>query len=214
MDQSFFAIAPGTTYPLQLPPGASASAEISPAQTASGELAGTMTWRDDVPSTYEVALALEYISDGTALSPRALDFGVVAVDELSAAQRINLENCGADSGPVKIKSLRGLRGPIGSWKILPRVGFSKQLAMHEKQAIEIAFQGTGRGRYEAELVVETKSGLETIRLIAEATGRDFANTSFYTCGCGTPGAPWRGWPVALAIVIVSVRRRRGSSSPR
>jgi hypothetical protein len=214
MTDSFLAATPGSLFPLALPPSMSVTAEISPAVSANGGLEGTLTWQDDVPTLHEIPVILEYVSSGTALSPGALDFGVVAVDVPGTSQRINLENCDADATTITVKSLRGLKGPIGAWVIEPTVGYAKQLGAHEKQAVNVTFKPPARGRYEAELQVATRDGVKTILLVGEATGRDFDETSFYTCVCNTPGAPWGGWPLPMAVVVIIVRRRRGSSSSR
>jgi MYXO-CTERM domain-containing protein len=39
-------------------------------------------------------------------------------------------------------------------------------------------------------------------------------TTFYACACSTPGAPWGGWPLPMAVAFLIARRRRGSSSSR
>ena len=64
---------------------------------------------------------------------------------------------------------------------------------------------------EAELTLITSDGKQVLHLIGDATGRDFDRTSFYACACSGPGAPTGGWPIAFAVVLVIVRRRRGSS---
>jgi hypothetical protein len=216
MDQSFLAATPGTTYPLDLPPGMTVIAEVTPAQSALGSLEGTMTWRDDVPSEYAIPIELEYIDVGTAVSPSALDFGIVEVGkQVDNGQRVLLENCDLAPSSITVKTLRGIRGPIAAWRLEPPVGFSKQLTAREQQSLVISFAPPGRGRYEAELVLETAgANTATVLLVGEATGRDFDSGSFYSCTCSTNGTPWRGWPIALAIVAISVRRRRGSSSAR
>jgi hypothetical protein len=214
MSDSFLAATPGSLFPLSLPPSMSVTAEVSPAVSTNGEIEGTLTWQDDVPTLHEVPVILEYVSSGTALSPRALDFGFVQVDMPPTSQRVNLENCDPDPTKIIVKSLRGMRGPIGAWVLEPKVGWEKQLGSHEKQAVNVTFKPPARGRYEAELQVQTQSGVETVLLVGEATGRDFDETSFYTCACSMPGAPWGGWPLPLAMVVIIVRRRRGSSSSR
>jgi MYXO-CTERM domain-containing protein len=80
--------------------------------------------------------------------------------------------------------------------------------------VSVTFDPPARGRYEADLTVLTDQGKQIIHLVGDATGRDFDTTSFYACACNGPGAPSRGWPIALAVVAVIARRRRGSSSSR
>lgn len=216
MSDGFVVATPSSVFPLALPAGMSTSADVSPAVSASGAIEGTLTWEDDVPTVHEVPVELEYVSTGTALSPRALDFGVVAVDGPGGTQRVIVENCDPDPAMVAVKTLRGVRGPIGAWIVEPRVGYSKLLGAHEQQAVNVTFKPPARGMFEAQLLVTTRAGTQTVLLVGEATGKDFDETSFYTCGCTTPGVPWAGWPVPAAFVLLVIRgrRRRGSSSPR
>lgn len=212
MDQSFIASSPGT--PRALPPMMSLTAAVSPAMNAEGPLAGTMTWHDDVPSDYAIPVVLEYVASGTALSPRGLDFGSVEVDDPAPSQSLKLQNCDLDPASIKIESLKTKQGTLGAWEIEPRVGYTKQLAWHEEQAVTVTFEPPARGRYEAELTVRTIGGRQIVHLVGDATGRDFERTSFYACACNAPGPPVRGWPIVVAIAVVIGRRRRGSSSAR
>jgi hypothetical protein len=127
-----------------------------------------------------------------------------------------MENCDPDAAMVAVKTLRGVRGPIGAWVVEPSIGYTKVLGAHEQQAVNVSFKPPARGRFEAELIVTTRAGTQSVLLVGEATGKDFDETSFYTCGCTTPGVPWAGWPLpaAFALVVRRGRRRRGSSSPR
>jgi len=213
MDQSFVASAPGV--PGSLAPTRSLTAAITPAQTAMGAIEGTLTWRDDVPSEHKIEVSLDYVASGTALSPRGLDFGIIPVDgDPAAPQHIKLQNCDLSATQIKIESLKTKQGTLGAWRIDPRVGYTKQLAAKELQAVTVTFEPPARGRYEAELTVQTASGRQVVKLVGDATGRDFDNTSFYACACNGPGAPSRGWPVLAAIAIVIFRRRRAPSSAR
>jgi hypothetical protein len=200
---------------VQLPAGMSSVATVSPSASAMGEVTGMLEWKDDVPSDYKVPIALDYVVNGTAVSPAALDFGAVEVGSASDSQMITAQNCELDPKPFKIKALRGKdgAGPIGAWKILPLVGFSRDLSAHDIQVITVHFDPPGRGHYEADLELETDVGPQTIHLSADATGRDFDHTSVYACTCDS-GDVRGGWPLVLALVIVRRRRRRGSSSPR
>jgi hypothetical protein len=211
MDQSFVASAPGT--PAMLAAGTSLTATVTPVLSAMGPVSGTLTWRDDVPSEHGVGVVLDYVASGTALSPRGLDFGVVPVEMPGDPQGIKLQNCDLAPTTIKIESLKTKQGTLGAWILSPRVGFTKELSAKEQQAITVSFMPPARGRYEADLTVQTVGGKQIVHLVGDATGRDFDNTSFYACACNGPGAPSRGWPIVLAIVIVIVRRR-GSSSAR
>jgi hypothetical protein len=214
MDMAFSAASPpGVSYPSTLPAGMSIMATVSPAMSASGELAGTLTWEDDVPSIYLVPVTLDYVSEGTAVSPAVLDFGAIRVEDNAPPQHITLENCDPIETTVSIKSITTKNSPVGAWRIDPRLGYSKQLMPHDKQGITVTFAPPARGRYEANLVVEANGKLSTIHLIGDATGQGFDDTSFYACGCSGGFAPGGGAPILIALGFI-VRRRRGSSSAR
>jgi uncharacterized protein (TIGR03382 family) len=203
-DSAFTAMTP-TTIPaagVQLPSGMSSVATVSPSAGATGTVSGMLEWKDDVPSDYKVPVTLDYVANGTAVSPAALDFGSVEVGSASESQMITAQNCELDPKPFKIKALRGKdgAGPIGAWKISPLVGFSTKLGAHDIQVITAHFDPPGRGHYE-------------IHLRADATGRDFDRTSVYACSCAGGGVSG-GWPIVLALFGVRFRRRRGASSPR
>lgn len=213
MDQNFIAgfVMP-STYPSTLAPGTSAVTTISPAMSAMGTVTGTLEWKDDVPSDYHIPVTLDYVASGTAISPAALDFGTLPVDSPGSSQLITIQNCDPVPGSVKIRSLRSTQGPIGAWSLSPNIGASAQLGAKGSETVTVHFQPPGRGRYAAELTLDTPSGLQKIRLLGEGTGRDLDDTSVYACSC-SGGSAGGGWPIALALIII-VRRRRGSSSPR
>jgi hypothetical protein len=215
-DMSFNASVPGNmTFPtpLQPGPGAKLTATVEPIVTTAGKVNGTLTWDDDVPSHYQVPTKVEYITSGTALSPALIDFGSIAVDAAGFPKHVNIENCDLQSTDITIKAIRTQGSPVGAWVLEPRLGTKKTLQPHEHQAITVTFRPPARGRYEADLEVETSVGPKTIHLRGDAVGRDFDNTSFYACAC-TSLSPSRGWPIVVAIFFVIFRRRRAPSSPR
>lgn len=213
MDMSFVAsfVMP-SAYPSTLAPGASAITTVSPAMSATGTVTGTLEWKDDVPSDYHIPVTLDYVSSGTAISPAALDFGTLPVDSPGSSQQITIQNCDPVPGSVKIRSLRSSQGPIGAWTLSPNIGSSAQLGAKGAETVTVHFQPPGRGRYQAELQLDTPTGVQKIRLLGEGTGRDLDDTSVYACSC-SGGGPAGGWPILLALLAIG-RRRRGSSSPR
>jgi hypothetical protein len=214
MDMAFSAASsPGVSYPSTLPAGTSLMATVSPAMSANGELAGTLTWQDDVPSDYMVPVTLDYVSDGTAVSPAVLDFGAIRVEDNAPPQHITLENCDPLATTVTIKSITTKNSPVGAWRLDPRLGYSKQLMPHDKQGITVTFAPPARGRYEADVIVEANGKLSKIHLIGDATGQGFDDTSFYACGCSNGFVPSGGAPILFALIFI-VRRRRGASSAR
>jgi hypothetical protein len=215
VDMSFIASVPGNmTFPSPLQPGMQLTATVEPIVTTKGAVNGTFTWDDDATSqAYQLPVKVEYIDSGTAISPALLDFGSISVDAAGFPKHVNIENCDLMSTDITIKAIRTQNSPVGAWVLEPRLGYKKTLPPHEKQAITVTFRPPARGRYEADLEVETSVGPKTIHLRGDAVGRDFDNTSFYACAC-TSLSPSRGWPILAAILFVIFRRRRGSSSAR
>jgi hypothetical protein len=202
------------TFPAPLQPAMELTASVEPVVTTAGAVTGTLTWNDDVPSHYQVGTKVEYITSGTALSPALLDFGSIAVDAAGFPKHVNIENCDLQATDITIKAIRTQDSPVGAWVLEPRLGTKKTLAPHEHQAITVTFRPPARGRYEADLEVDTSVGPKRIHLRGDAVGRDFDNTSFYACAC-TSLSPSRGWPIVAAIMFVIFRRRRRApSSPR
>jgi hypothetical protein len=216
-DSSFTALAQSPmSYPADgavVAAGTTATAQVVPSASASGMITGELHWTDDVPSDYHVPVTLDYVANGTAVSPAALDFGSIEVGQPSGSQQITAQNCELTPKPFKVRALRGKdgAGPIGAWKIDPPVGFSTMLGANQVQVITAHFDPPGRGHYEADLELDTDVGPQTIHLTADATGRDFDHTDVYACTCSGGGVAG-GWPILLALILV--RRRRGSSSPR
>ena len=116
---------------------------------------------------------------------------------------------------VKVRSLRATSGPIGAWTISPMIGNAAQLGAKGVETVTAHFEPPGRGRYEAELQLDTPTGIKTIKLLGDATGRDLDDTSVYACTC-SGGSAGGGWPIGLSllVVVIPLRRRRGASSPR
>ena len=216
-DSAFTALAQSPmTYPTggaKLAAGTSATTAVVPSASATGNVTGELVWTDDVPSDYHVPITLDYVANGTAVSPAALDYGSVEVGQPSGSQQITAQNCELSPKPFRVRALRGKEGtaPIGAWKIDPAVGFTTMLGAHDTQVITVHFDPPGRGHYEADLELDTDVGPQTVHLVGDGTGRDFDRTSVYACACNG-GDISGGWPIALAIILV--RRRRGSSSPR
>jgi hypothetical protein len=195
-------------------PGTTATTKVAPSASASGMLSSALHWSDDVPNDYTVPVTLDYVANGTAVSPAALDFGSVEVGQQSSSQEITAQNCEQMAKPFKVRALRGKAGsgPIGAWKLSPKVGYSTTLAANQKLVVTAYFDPPGRGHYEADLELDTDIGVQTIHLTADATGRDFDHTDVYACSSCNGGGVTGGWPIVLAFILV--RRRRGSSSPR
>ena len=205
MDGSFIASSPNT--PAMLAPKLTLGATVAPAVSGTGPISGTLSWYEDTPYTHLVPVTLEFVSTGTALSPKGLDFGILDAGLASEPQHITLQNCDPTPTQIKVSALRAKQGALAAWTIDPRLGYQKDLRAGEVQTVDVTFSPGGRGVYEAELEVTTAAGPQTIQLVGEATGRDYDNTSLYACSCAG-GSPAGGLPVLAAFAFVSRRRRR------
>ncbi|MDB4953636.1 MAG: hypothetical protein JWO36_1205 [Myxococcales bacterium] len=215
MDQGFTTMFNNpSTYPSKLAPGGHASVDLVPSTSVTGMLHGTLMWGDSVPNTYSVDVDLEYVSTGAALSPRALAFGTIDVHATSDEQTITLENCGLDPVQIKVAGVVSSKGAADPWLVNRPSGYLKVLGTHDKLTINVSFSPHASGHYEAQLELEvgaigTPGTHQTVDLSADAIGTDATQTSFYSCAsCSGQGAKARGWPIALAIVLVLRRRRR------
>ncbi len=212
MDQGFSVLAQTPqNYPSNLPAGQAASVQVKPAASAVGTVMGTLTWKDSVPSEYMVPVTVDYIPSGTAVSPATLDFGQVPVQVRSDQQSVTLQNCDTVATMVMLGPVKGLEGPARAWDVEPSTG-SYVLAPGEQLTLAVAFVPQEPGAHHGRLSVDVGGTTSTVDLYGDATGPNLDHTSFYACTC-SQGGPAGGWPIALAVLVI-VRRRRGSSSPR
>ena len=209
MDQAFTPVYQmPSTYPAPLLAGHSAMVGITPSTSAAGTIGGTMTWDIDAPDApFHVPVSLTYVPDGTAVSPRALEFGRLAVDTRSGKQLVTLENCDLAPAEVTIGGVLADTGAASAWDVEPHLT-QTTLGAHAKLTIAVDFAPPKVGHYAARIQLTVAGQDSTIALTGDATGLTPDATSFYACTCNGPGAPSRGWPIAVAVAVVVVRRRR------
>ncbi|MGE0395205.1 MAG: choice-of-anchor D domain-containing protein [Kofleriaceae bacterium] len=215
MTNSFAAVLQDPTdYPAPLLANRTAMVGVTPSASTSGLLEGSMTWEVDADgSPFDIPIRLEYIADGAAVSPGRLPFGVVPVETRSERKNIKLENCGTAPVTLELGGVSSRTGGTKVWDVQPSRG-TIVLPPDGVQMIGVEFSPYRRGSYAATIELEIDGVPHPIEIFGDATGPILEPTSFYACSCSGPSAPSRGWPVLLALIAISRRRRSGSSSAR
>ena len=90
---------------------------------------------------------------------------------------------------------------------MPRT-LQRTLAVKELVEVIVRFNPKSPGEHNARLVIDIGGEDRSVLLEGFADGERRDHISFYACSCSGPGAPSRGWPIVLAIVMILRRRRR------
>jgi hypothetical protein len=187
-----------------LSPGDAADATVTLSTLMKGRVAGTLTWDIDAPEApFVIEAAVEVKEDGTAVSPQAIGFDQIRVDERSERRTIRLENCGDFATNIQLLGVTSTRGDASAWQLMPPKT-TTFLQAGEKLTIDVYFapKRTGPHLASVELVID---GLrEEIELTGEAIGDAAERKSLYGCDCNTGGAP----SLLLVLVLFAICRRR------
>jgi Cep192 domain 4 len=217
MDSPFdLALSSPVTYPAMLPPGGLATVEVTPKRVSvPTTVSDNLVWSTDVmnAATPQTALSATFVANGGAIAPSALDFGSVPIHlPQDNAKRVTIQNCDTTvlhlNAPM-IDAPFVISGPPPPDVLQPM----------ETATFAVAFQPTMAGKFDSQLVITSDdlqmsltvdlTGIGTSGMGGDDDGSGgLDHTSFYACSCNGPGAPARGWPIALAIAIVVFRRRR------
>lgn len=200
-------------YPAPLSPGTAATVGVIPETSMIGPIDGTLTWDVDAPAgPFSVPVTLRYIDAGTAISPRALIFGSIEVDQISQRQTITLENCNLQPIRLAIEGVTASAGDADAWDVSPRED-ERTLGPRDKLQIAASFRPRRAGRHVAQIRISIDGAPGEIELVGEALGELSEPTSFYACTCsggGGGGAPVQGGVLAAAVLLVIRRRRRAA----
>lgn len=200
-------------YPYPLPAGHRAIIEVTALrQSTPGVQTDELVWTTDAPQTPSprTRVTAEFIATGGAIAPQLVDFGSVPLREDSSLKEIRIQNCGTDAialAPPRIE-------PSGEFRDDSAAPLPTMLMPMQTASIAVAFSPQRPGPRMATLIVDSSKGPLRVNLLGQGVGdagTDLDETSFYGCdGCATR-APGGAWPLALAVVVVLIpRRRRGS----
>ena len=208
------------TYPAALAPGDHATLSIAPRRTTvAGTVTDTLTWPTGVLAapTATVPLSATFLDSGAAVAPLAIDFGVVPVHiYVQDARRVTLQNCSGvplQLDPPAIAPPFSIDGPAAPTVIDPSAPATYLVGFHP--ARPGAFTGTlsitahaGSG---SATMLEVQLAGATPAVGGTDAGAGTPPPKGSGCGCDGGGDPAGGLAIALAALVVTVRRRRGSS---
>jgi hypothetical protein len=185
MDQAFVATS-SSVFPLSLAASNEASIEVTPATMTAGASKGVLTWQVDALGapfqTFTVPVDLEYIPEGTAVSPRRLEFGHLDVELLSPPSTVTLRNCDPDPIAVRVEGLVSTRGNLDAWEIEPRI-VERTLASQETLTITARFSPKRVGRHEAQIMLRVGDQQRFVEITGDGIGPLLDKTSLYACDC-------------------------------
>jgi hypothetical protein len=221
---SQFQVAPKspTTYPAVLPPGSTASVEVLPMRQGSASvITDDLVWSTDLdnnPRPHSTVTA-QFLAAGAAIAPASLAFGAQSIHlYIKDAQPITIQNCTSSGPTLSLHPSIDVPFSIDS-------DFPSELVAAETATISVGFHPTKTGPFTGHLRITTSDQqVLDVTLAGEGSANGtpsdagpgsatFHDTSFYACSCNAPsGAFAGGLPIALAVLLVTVRRRRRSGS--
>jgi MYXO-CTERM domain-containing protein len=182
-----------------------ATAQVRLSTLNVGRVEGKLMWDVDAPEApFVIEASVEVKKDGTAVSPQAIGFDQIRVDERSDRRTVRLENCGDSSTTVQLLGVTASRGSVEAWKLLPAQTM-QVLARGEKLLIEVFFAPTRTGPHLANIELVVEGIRQEIELTGEAIGEDFDRKSLYGCDCSSTGGP--SFMLALLVLFAICRRR-------
>ncbi|MGN6103571.1 MAG: choice-of-anchor D domain-containing protein, partial [Kofleriaceae bacterium] len=202
-----------SSYPAILAPDTSAAIEVAPSSTTPGHVEGLVSWDVDVPSApLAVPVVVEFIADGTAVSPREVraesDVGMT-----TPWRTVTLQNCSSSPVAVTLAGVVAVVRGANAWDVTPRAE-QRTLGPRETMAVQVRFAPKRPGAHQAYLDLSVGGAPLPVDLIGHAFGVEPERTSFYACACSTSANPIGGAPIAAALVISLRRRRRSPAMPR
>ena len=185
-----------------------AKASVRIATSEKGRVTGKLAWDVDVPDApFVIEATLDVKDAGIAVSPQAIGFDQVRVDDRSDRRTIRLENCGDFELDVVLAGVSAVRGSADAWELTPET-LTTRLEAGAKLAIEVRFAPTRTGPHVAIVKLAVDGVAQEIELTGDALGDDVEPGSLYACSCNAPGAPWHGMPLLVVIVVIALRRKR------
>ena len=196
-----------------LAPLEEATALVRVATAAAGNVEGSLLWDVDAPGApFMISATLTIKDAGIAVSPSAIGFDDVRVDDRSERRTIRIQNCGDLPSDIVLDGVEPMRGPAHAWQLTPS-RTATRLAPGDKLAIEVRFAPTRSGLHRAMVKLAIDGIAEQIELTGTGLGDTVDRASLYACSCDAPGAPVHALPWMVAMLIVLRRRRAIARSP-
>ncbi|HEY1547693.1 MAG TPA: choice-of-anchor D domain-containing protein [Kofleriaceae bacterium] len=206
-----------TLYPASLAAADTATIAVTPErQSQVTTITDMLTWTTDDLSqpTATTLLTASFIGSGGAIAPQSLDFGDVPVHVFVAdGQRVVIQNCNASALEINRPT------PNAPFSI-DSPNFPTSLDPNESATFSIGFHPTSLGAFKETLQITSPQLTDPLEISLFGTSVSTtpppdagvgpsapSTTTFYACNAG--GAA--NWPIALVVVALIFRRRRGSS---
>ncbi|HTR50854.1 MAG TPA: choice-of-anchor D domain-containing protein [Kofleriaceae bacterium] len=212
------------SYPAILDLDDTAQVDVQPARASTaGMVSDTLDWSTDIPSDLAptTAVTATFLDDGAAIAPASLDFGAVAVHlPPNDTMPVTIQNC--SDGPIS------LTATIDQPFAFDGSEFPSSLMPAQTATFGVSFEPTKIQHYSGYLNIVTHAASQamlTVKLDGDGVAGDMGGdgsggsaggngtTSFYACSC-TSSRPGGGLPIVAALLAITLRRRRGSSSAR
>lgn len=200
------------SYPMNgalLGPTEEATAAVRLSTASSGTVSGKLMWDvTDAPGApFVIDASVEVKDTGTAVSPQAIAFDEIRVDERSDRRTVRVQNCGDFNADVEVLGVTASHSRPDAWEVTPARA-KQTLRPGERLTIDVRFAPTKPGLHVAAIQLDVEGMQQEIELTGEAIGDSVERTSLYACSCNVPGAPWQGLPIVIVVVCVAFRRRR------
>lgn len=180
--------------------------QVSVNPPAEGEVTGMVTVTTE--TSYVIPTRATALPPGITALPASLDYGVIEAGLFTSAQTVTFTNCG--DTPIQITGER-IEGTHASEFALTRTFQVVTVAPAETVEIDVLMAPRTLGPKDAQLVIEYTGGATMVALIGQAFDLDGdgdseggEQTTYYACSAGGTA----GWPLALALGVLVLRRRR------
>lgn len=184
---------------------------VSTAPTAVGPATSTVTVTTDIPNATPRALDLSVtgLTAGVSATPPELDLGPSMVNTPTIGQEVSVTNC--STSPAELMNVRIEGDDAADFAIVQAPSLT--LGPNDTVSWLIIANPHSTGPKSALFSVDHALGTSSVMLNADGQGDPIGMEptdgvgpdSYYQCAAGTASA---SWPIALALGVLLIRRRR------
>jgi hypothetical protein len=206
----FTAMVPVLPVNVQGQGGSMMTFSVTAAPTTAGHQVSTMMVTTDIPggSPHMINLAVDGLTAGVSPTPDSIDFGSNPIETTTIGQQVHLSNC--STAAITAMNAR-IEGPDASEFAIVQQPDSAMIQPTSSASWLVVLQAHTTGPKMASFVVDYDGGTAMVPLAGEGLGDTGSGSgptgekSYYSCAVGGSGG---GWPIAAALALVTVRRRR------
>ncbi|HEY1559177.1 MAG TPA: choice-of-anchor D domain-containing protein [Kofleriaceae bacterium] len=212
-DMPFTVQAPSLPASVQGDAGNTVNFMVTAAPTDATESTSSVMLTTDIPNGQPDTIALDVIGlpMGVSATPPTVDVGPSPVATTTLAQPVNLTNCGTDSVTITSAEITG--DDASSFAIVSNPS-SMQVDSAATATWLVVMNSQTPGTKQATFEIDYAGGTTSVALSGEPfmpgagsdSGSDVTEkSSYYACNTGRPAALW---PLAAALAVLVLRRRR------